>query len=232
MATGAPARIFAEFDYQTVSGTWSRARRVVGKAEVLLGGKENPRFVVISLRGKRWNKRALYEDLYCARGERENQIKEQLSLFASRVSSETMRANQVRLHLSGMPDVLVSALRRIGLAGTEMARAQAETIRLRLLKIGARDTGAAGAELPIAGAVLAGGAATEVIGAGGNGIAPKQPGGSGRSYVETVLGNGFCRLAAVPQSAWRKRAALFAAAKNRRNPRWHRPQNGPNKVGL
>ena len=91
-----------------------------------------------SLRGRRWGRRALYEDVYCARGEMENRIKEQLSLFADRVSTETMRANQMRLYLSGVAYVLVSALRRLGLAGTELGRAQATTIRLRLLKIGAQ----------------------------------------------------------------------------------------------
>ena len=136
-ATGKSARIFTEFVYQTVSGSWGQARRVIAKAEVL-GDKENPRFVVTSLAGEEWDPQPLYEDLYCARGEMENRIKEQLSLFADRVSTETMRANQVRLYLSGMAYVLVSALRRIGLQGTEMARAQATTIRLRLLKIGAQ----------------------------------------------------------------------------------------------
>ena len=91
-----------------------------------------------SLRGRRWGRRALYEDVYCARGEMENRIKEQLSLFADRVSTETMRANQMRLYLSGVAYVLLSALRRLGLAGTELGRAQATTIRLRLLKIGAQ----------------------------------------------------------------------------------------------
>lgn len=136
-ATGKPSRVFAEFDYQTTSGSWSRSRRVIGKAEVL-GDKENPRFVVTSLVGPEWGPQVLYEDLYCARGEMENRIKEQLSLFADRVSTETMRANQMRVYLSGLAYVLVSALRRIGLQGTEMARAQATTIRLRLLKIGAQ----------------------------------------------------------------------------------------------
>lgn len=136
-ATGTSARTFTEFEYQTVSKSWSRARRVIAKAEVL-GDKENPRFVVTSLTGQRWEPRTVYEDLYCARGEMENRIKEQLSLFADRVSTETMRANQMRVYLAGMAYVLVSALRRIGLPGTEMARAQATTIRLRLLKIGAQ----------------------------------------------------------------------------------------------
>lgn len=136
-AMGKPARVFTEFTYRTVSGSWSQARRVIGKAEVL-GDKENPRFVVTSLTGAEWEGPSLYEELYCARGEMENRIKEQLSLFADRVSTETMRANQLRVYLSGMAYVLMSALRRIGLEGTEMARAQATTIRLRLLKIGAQ----------------------------------------------------------------------------------------------
>ena len=135
--TEKPARAFAEFDYQTQTGSWSCERRVVGKAEALCG-KENPRYVVTSLMEKEWDARGLYEDLYCARGEMENRIREQLTLFAGRVSAETMAANQMRVYLAGMAYVLVSALRRIGLAGTEMARAQAVTIRSRLLKIGAQ----------------------------------------------------------------------------------------------
>lgn len=135
--TEKPARAFAELRYQTLTGSWSRERRVVGKAEALCG-KENPRYVVSSLAEKEWDARALYEDLYCARGEMENRIKEQLSLFADRVSAETMGANQLRVYLAGMAYVLISALRRIGLAGTEMARSQAVTIRSRLLKIGAQ----------------------------------------------------------------------------------------------
>ena len=136
-ATKKPARIFTEFPYKTKSKSWSQPRRVIGKAEVL-GDKENPRFIVTSLSGPEWEPRVLYEDHYCGRGEMENRIKEQLSLFADRVSTETMRANQMRVYLSGLAYVLVSALRRIGLQGTEMARAQATTIRLRLLKIGAQ----------------------------------------------------------------------------------------------
>lgn len=137
LATGKPARVFAEFDYATTSGSWSQPRRVVGKAEIT-GDKENPRFVVTSLPAEQWDAQALYENLYCSRGEMENRIKEQMSLFADRVSTETMRANQLRVYFAGMAYVLVSALRRIGLQGTEMARAQATTIRLRLLKIGAQ----------------------------------------------------------------------------------------------
>ena len=129
------ARVFAEFFYQTRK-SWSRARRVVAKAEYLPKG-ENPRFVVTSLPAQRWAARELYEQLYCARGEMENRIKEQLSLFAHRMSAESLRANQLRLYLSSFAYVLVHALRRLALAGTEWARAQVGTIRLRLLKIAA-----------------------------------------------------------------------------------------------
>ena len=135
--TGKPARVFTEFSYQTTTGSWSRARRVVAKAEQL-EGKENPRFVVTSLSAQEWPAQRLYEELYCERGEMENRIKEQLSLFAGRVSAETMRANQLRVYLAGMAYVLMHGLRRLGLKGTELERAQATTIRLRLLKIGAQ----------------------------------------------------------------------------------------------
>ena len=135
--TGRPARVFTEFLYQTTSGSWSRARRVVAKAEQL-EGKENPRYVVTNLDAEPWPAQKLYEDLYCERGEMENRIKEQLSLFAGRVSAETLRANQLRLDFSAAAYVLLHGLRRLGLQGTELARAQATTIRLRLLKIGAR----------------------------------------------------------------------------------------------
>jgi hypothetical protein len=96
--TGKPARVFTEFAYQTTTGSWSRARRVVAKAEQL-EGKENPRFVVTNLSSEPWPAQRLYEELYCQRGEMENRIKEQLSLFAGRVSTETLRANQLRLRL-------------------------------------------------------------------------------------------------------------------------------------
>jgi hypothetical protein len=134
--TGRPARVYTEFRYRTRK-TWSRARRVIAKAEKI-EGKENPRYVVTSLPASRYRPRALYEDLYCARGEMENRIKEQMLLFADRMSAETMRANQLRLYLSAAAYVLVETLRRIGLKGTEMAQAQVNTIRLRLLKIGAQ----------------------------------------------------------------------------------------------
>ena len=134
--TQRPARVFVEFSYETVSGSWSKARRVVAKAEHI-AGKENPRYVVTSLSAASWPAQKLYEDLYCARGDMENRIKEQFTLFADRVSAESMRANQLRLYLSSMAYVLVCGLRRLGLASTELATAQAATIRLRLLKIGA-----------------------------------------------------------------------------------------------
>jgi hypothetical protein len=134
--TGQAARVFTEFRYRTRK-SWSRARRVIAKAEQI-EGKENPRFVVTSLPVKQWQPRPLYEDLYCARGEMENRIKEQMSLFADRMSAETMRANQLRLYLSAAAYMLLEALRRLALTGTAMAEAQVRTIRLRLLKIGAR----------------------------------------------------------------------------------------------
>jgi hypothetical protein len=138
--TGKPARVFSEFEYQTKKtnkGGWDRARRVAAKAEHI-DGKQNPRFVVTSLTSEQWAAQALYEELYCARGDMENRIKEQFSLFADRVSAETMRANQMRLYLSAMAYVLVHGLRRLGLQATELAQAQVSTIRTKLLKIGAQ----------------------------------------------------------------------------------------------
>ena len=135
--TGRPARVFRDFTYRTRK-TWSRKRRVVGKAEHL-AGKANPRFVVTSIPAAQMDARTLYEDEYCIRGDMENRIKEQqLYLFADRTSAATMRANQLRLWFSSMAYVLMQALRRLGLAGTTMAKAQCETIRLNLLKIGAQ----------------------------------------------------------------------------------------------
>ena len=133
--TGHAARVFTEFFYRT-RASWSRSRRVVAKAEHLEKG-ENPRFVVTSLPAEQWLAQQLYEQLYCARGEMENRIKEQLSLFSDRLSTETLRANQLRLYFSSLAYVLVHALRRLALAGTVWASAQVETIRLRLLKIAA-----------------------------------------------------------------------------------------------
>jgi Transposase DDE domain group 1 len=133
--TGLAARVFKEFPYQTRE-SWSRARRVIAKAEHLEKGS-NPRFVVTSLGPERWEARELYEDLYCARGEMENRIKEQLMLFADRTSTAWLRSNQVRLYFSSMAYTLMEALRRLGLKQTDLAQAQASTIRLKLLKIGA-----------------------------------------------------------------------------------------------
>jgi hypothetical protein len=134
--TGKPARVFCEFPYRTQK-SWSRQRRVIAKAEHI-EGKENPRYLVTSLGEQDWPAQQLYERLYCARGEMENRIKEQLSLFADRLSTETLRANQLRLYFSSLAYVLIEALRRLGLAGTEWAQAQAGTIRLKLLKIAAQ----------------------------------------------------------------------------------------------
>lgn len=135
-ATGKPARVFKEFVYRTRE-SWSRARRVVAKAEYLAKGP-NPRFVVTSLSAESWEARRLYEALYCARGGMENRIKgQQLALFADRTSTGTLRGNQIRLYFSSLAYLLMAALRRLGLKGTELARAQGQTIRLKLLKIGA-----------------------------------------------------------------------------------------------
>jgi len=134
--TGQPARVFTEFTYETHT-TWSRPRRVVAKAEQI-EGKENPRYVVTSLASHPWPARPLYEELYCARGDMENRIKEQYSLFAGRVSAATLRANQLRLSLSAAAYVLLSAFRRLALPGTAWARSQCETIRFQLLRIGAQ----------------------------------------------------------------------------------------------
>jgi len=135
-ATDLPSRVFKDFTYRTRK-SWRCERRVVGKAEHLAKGA-NPRFVVTSLPAEKLDARALYEDTYCARGEMENRIKEQqLCLFADRTSCATMRANQLRLWLSSVAYTLLMALRQFGLQGTEMARARCDTIRLKLLKLGA-----------------------------------------------------------------------------------------------
>ena len=132
VAASTPVRRFADLTYETLD-SWSRSRRVVAKEEYLPTagasgeGKANPRFVVTSLPIAAVETRALYEDRYCARGEMEN-----------RISAATMRANQLRLYYSSLAYVLLHALRRLGLVGTDLARAQCQTIRLTLLKIGAR----------------------------------------------------------------------------------------------
>jgi Transposase DDE domain group 1 len=134
--TGEPARVFKDFRYQTLK-SWSCERRVVAKAEQL-PDKENPRFVVTSLPLERVDACELYERVYCARGEMENRIKEQqLEMFADRTSTATIRANQLRLWFSSMAYVLTNELRRVGLRGTKMARAQCGTLRVRLFKVAA-----------------------------------------------------------------------------------------------
>jgi hypothetical protein len=134
-STQKAARVFAEFSYQTRK-SWSCARRVVAKAEYLDKG-ENPRFVVTSLTAEQWAAQNLYEKFYCARGEMENRIKEQMCLFADRLSTDEMKGNQLRLYFSALAYTLMEALRRLGLKGTAWAEAQVDTIRLKLLKIGA-----------------------------------------------------------------------------------------------
>jgi hypothetical protein len=137
--TGKPARRFKDFFYAT-RDSWSRRRRVIGKAEHLAKGA-NPRFVITSLKRQVIDGRTLYEKVYCARGDMENRIKEcQLDLFADRTSTTTMAANQLRLWFSSFAYVLMQALRRIALPHTEFAQATCGTIRLKLLKIGARVT--------------------------------------------------------------------------------------------
>jgi hypothetical protein len=134
--TGQAARVFKDFTYRTLD-SWSRERRVVGKAEHLAKGP-NPRFVVTALTPAAFAGQAVYEREYCGRGDMENRIKEQqLMLFADRVSWSTMRANQVRLCLATVAYIVLRALRQFGLAQTELAQAQAATIRVKLLKLGA-----------------------------------------------------------------------------------------------
>ena len=140
-----PCRRFEDFEYRTRK-SWSRARRVVGKAEILDKG-ENPRFVVTNLPAEglpgepqeRFAAPALYEKLYCARGEMENRIKEaQQDLFADRTSTSWMASNQLRLWFSAFAHLMVSVLRAEVLRGTDLATATLGQIRLKLFKIGAR----------------------------------------------------------------------------------------------
>lgn len=137
--TNLPFRSYKDFEYKTLD-SWSLTRRVVGKAEYLID-KPNARFVVTSLSSEAIDAKTLYENEYCGRGDMENRIKEQKSfLFSDRTSAATMRANQLRLWFSSVAYLLMSALRRLGLAGTDLAKAQCDTIRLKLFKIGARIT--------------------------------------------------------------------------------------------
>jgi len=138
-STGKAARVFSGLEYQTRE-SWSCERRVVAKSECLDKG-ENPRLLVTSLDPHEWPDRELYEKLYCARGDMENRIEEQMCLFADRLSTKQMHSNQLRLYFSALAYTLLAytlmeALRRLGLKDTEWAQAQVDTIRLRLLKIG------------------------------------------------------------------------------------------------
>jgi len=135
--TGKPVRQFQELRYQTLE-TWSCERRVVAKVEHLPQG-ENPRYIVTSVPVQECEGQRLYEEIYCARGDMENRIKEQqLGLFADRTSTRRLAANQLRLYLSSFAYLMMETLRRVGLAGTKWARAQSWTLRVRLLKIGAQ----------------------------------------------------------------------------------------------
>jgi hypothetical protein len=132
-----PQRVYRNFWYRTLN-SWSRKRRIAGKAEYLPLG-ENPRFVVTSISKEEREAKRLYEELYCKRGDMENRIKEQqLQLFSDRTSSATMRANQLRLWFSCVAYVLLNLLREKALKGTEFAKLQCESIRVKLLKIGAQ----------------------------------------------------------------------------------------------
>ena len=136
-AMGEAVRQFQELRYQTHK-SWSCERRVVAKVEHLPRGK-NPRFIVTSVPVQECEGRRLYEEVYCARGDMENRIKEQqLGLFADRTSTRKLAGNQLRLYFSAFAYVMMETLRRVGLAGTKLARAQSWTLRVRLLKIGAQ----------------------------------------------------------------------------------------------
>ncbi len=133
-STGKPTRRYKDFRYATLL-SWSRRRRVIGKAE-WTQDEANPRFIVTSLSKAESNGRFLYEKVYCARGDMENRIKEcQGDLFADRTSTATIRANQLRLWLASFAYVLLCALRRIGIAHTQFAETTCGTIRLKLLKL-------------------------------------------------------------------------------------------------
>ncbi len=135
--SGEPERVFDEWMHSTLK-SWRQERRVIGKAEITTHG-ENPRFIVTSLTADQVDAQATYEQIYCARGDMENRIKEQqLDLFASRTSGRLMRVNQLRLWFSSLAYTLLNELRRLGLTGTAWAGARPSTLRLKLLKIGAR----------------------------------------------------------------------------------------------
>ena len=146
LSGAASARVFAEFEYRT-QRSWSRSRRVVGKAEVMAAG-DNPRFVVTNLPAdgfkgeedrERFEPQRLYEELYCARGDMENQLKQQvLDLRADRLSTHHLASNQLRLWLATFGYLLLERVRALGLAGTELGRATVGSVRLKLLKVAAQ----------------------------------------------------------------------------------------------
>jgi hypothetical protein len=148
LAGGSTVRVFGEFEYRT-HNTWSRSRRVIGKAEVTSQG-DNPRFVVTNLPAEgfktdpdrtRFSPERLYEELYCARGDMENKLKQQvLDLEADRMSSHYLASNQLRLWFATFAYLLMERLRTLGLAGTELAKATAGTVRIKLLKVAAQVT--------------------------------------------------------------------------------------------
>lgn len=132
-----PVRRFHPFQYRTLN-SWSRSRRVIGKAEILAKGR-NPRFIVTNLQDMHLDARALYEDFYCARGDMENRIKEQQQdLFADRTSTHAMASNQLRLWFSAFAHLMLSQLQACALPGTRLENATLGTLRLRLFKIAAR----------------------------------------------------------------------------------------------
>jgi DDE family transposase len=134
--SGAPERVYAEWAHRTLD-SWSRERRVIGKAEITERG-ENPRFIVTSLSAQQADAKTAYEKIYCARGEMENRIKEQqLDLYADRTSAHLMQVNQLRLWFASFAYILIAEIRRLGLGGSAEARARCQTIRLKLFKIGA-----------------------------------------------------------------------------------------------
>lgn len=134
--TGQPVRTFMGLRYRTRK-SWSRTRRVIGKAEYSARGR-NPRFIVTSLSESDFPAGMLYEGVYCARGDMENRIKEQqLDLYADRTSTGTLQANQLRLYLSSIAYCMLNDLREMGLKRTRLAKAQCGTIRTRLMKVGA-----------------------------------------------------------------------------------------------
>jgi hypothetical protein len=145
---GVSVREFAEFPYRTAK-SWSGERRVIGKAEVMAQG-DNPRFIVTNLPAagfkremdrERFAPARLYEELYCARGEMENVLKQQvLDLQADRMSTHYVASNQLRLWLATFAYMLLERLRAIGCQGTLLAQATVGTIRLKLLKVAAQVT--------------------------------------------------------------------------------------------